>query len=146
MMNIFFLLLSLSVNPFISFFVLQLLSFPYFSQMPLVMCCTNRTFSNSSMSVFILQFSHFDVNLFRHCHFRFITVSVNKTNFLYKMDFTSIQVAKFRRLLQEKCVSCFFFYWKHLSERLCTCKLAYFKSLLKLLILIHTKISMSVTG
>ena len=34
----------------------------------------------SSLSMFILWISHFDVNLFRHRHFRLIIVSVNKTN------------------------------------------------------------------
>ena len=36
----------------------------------------NWPFSSSSISVFILGFSHFDINLFRHLHFRFIIVSV----------------------------------------------------------------------
>ena len=69
------------------------------------------------MSVLILWFSHFDVNLLRYRHFRFIIVSVNK-NFLYKMDLTSMQAVDLRRFLQEKCVSCFF-HQKYHSERLC---------------------------
>ena len=40
----------------------------------------NRTLPRCSMSVFILCFSHFDVNLFRHRHFRLIIVRVTKTN------------------------------------------------------------------
>ena len=71
----------------------------------------------ASLSVFILWFSSFDLNLFRHRHFRFIIVSVNK-NFLYKMDLTSMQAVDLRRFLQEKCVSCFF-HQKYHSERLC---------------------------
>ena len=47
----------------------------------------NRTFLSVSLSVFILWFSHFDVNLFRYRHFRFIIVGINK--FLIKMDFTT---------------------------------------------------------
>ena len=50
----------------------------------------NRTFSSSSMSVFILWFSHFDVDLFRHRHFRLIIVSENKSNFLPKLKLTSM--------------------------------------------------------
>ena len=42
----------------------------------------NMTFSSSPLSVCLLWFSHFDVNLFRHRHFWFIIVSVNKTIFL----------------------------------------------------------------
>ena len=67
-----------------------------------------ETFSNSSMSVFILWFSHFDVDLFRHRHFRFIIVGVNKTNFLYKMELKSMQVADLRRFLQERGVLALF--------------------------------------
>ena len=67
---------------------------------------------------------HFDVNLFRHRHFRFIIASANKTIFFsIQNGLLSMQVAEFRRLLQERFVSCFFFYRKHHLERLC--KLAY---------------------
>ena len=55
----------------------------------------NRTFLSVSLSVFILWFSHFDVNLFRYRHFRFIIVSVNKEN-QYKMDSTYMQVVNLR--------------------------------------------------
>ena len=75
----------------------------------------NWTFSSSSLSVFILWFSHFEVNLFRHSHFRLIIVSVNKTNFLYKMDFTYMQVVDLR-FLKERGVSCSF-HWKYYLER-----------------------------
>ena len=54
------------------------------------------------MSVFFLCFSYFDVNLFRHRHFRFIIVSVNKTNFLYQKDFISMEETDLRRFLQER--------------------------------------------
>ena len=66
-----------------------------------LMCIKCETFSYSSMSVFILWFSHFDVNLFKHRHFEFIIVSVNKTNFLNKMELKSMQAADLRRFLQE---------------------------------------------
>ena len=57
-------------------------------------------------------YSHFDVNLFRHRHFWFIILSIIKTNFLYKMDFTYMQVVDLRRFLQERGVSCSF-HWKY---------------------------------
>ena len=68
--------------------------------------------------MFILLFSHFDVNLFRHTHFRFIIVGENKTNFLHKMDFTFTQVVDLRRFLEERGVS-YSFHWKYHLERLC---------------------------
>ena len=102
--------------------------------------CYNRTFSSSSLSVFILWFSRFDVNLFRHRHFRFIIVNVHKTNLLYKMDFIYMQLVDLRRFLQKRGVSCSF-YWKYHLERLF--KLAhemYFEVIIvKLLILIHIR-------
>ena len=71
----------------------------------------------ASLSVFILWFSSFDLNLFRHRHFRFIIVSVHKTNLLYKMDFTYMQVVDLGRFLQKRGVSCSF-NWKYYLERL----------------------------
>ena len=53
---------------------------------------------------------------------RFIIVSVNKTNFLYKMDFTYMQVVDLRRFLQERGVSCSFHRKYHLGK---LCKLAH---------------------
>ena len=58
--------------------------------------------------VLILWISHFDGNLFGHRHFRFFIVSVNKTNFLSKMDFASMQVVDLRIFLQVSGVSCSF--------------------------------------
>lgn len=75
-------------------------SFLFFLSKILYFLYDNTTFSSSSMFMFILWLSHFDVIYassfpvyHRHC----------------KMDFTSMQVAKLRRLLQEMCISCFFF-------------------------------------
>ena len=53
---------------------------------------------------------------------RFIIVSVNNTNFLYKMDFTYMQVVDLRRFLQERGVSCSFHRKYHLEK---LCKLAH---------------------
>ena len=49
----------------------------------------------------MLRFSRFDVNLFRQLYFRFIIVSVHKTNLLYEMDFTYMQVVDLRTFLQK---------------------------------------------
>ena len=66
----------------------------------------NRKFSSSSLSVFIMWFCHFDVNLFRHRHSGLF--SVNRTHFLYQqMDFTYMQVVDLRRFLQEGSVLLF---------------------------------------
>ena len=51
-----------------------------------------------------------------HRHFRFIVVSVNKTNFLSNMELTSMQVADLRRFLQERGVSCSFYRKYHLER------------------------------
>ena len=64
-----------------------------------------------------MVYSRFVVNLFRHRHFLFIIVSVNKTNLLYKMDFTYMQEVDLRRFLQKRGVS-FSFYRKYYLERL----------------------------
>ena len=101
----------------------------------------NRTFSSSSLPVFILWFiiSRFDVNLFRHRHFRFIIVSVHKTNLLYKMDFTYTQVVDLRRVLQKWAFSALFIGNIIQKEILNFHMKCIWKSLVKLLILIHKR-------
>ena len=65
---------------------------------------------------FILRFSHFDVNLLRHRHFRFTIVSVNRTNWLCKKDFTSMQVGDLMIFLQQRGVSCCCHWKYHLKD------------------------------
>ena len=48
------------------------------------MTICNRTFSSSSLSVFICGLVALTSNCLRHRHFRFIIVSVHKINLLYK--------------------------------------------------------------